>query len=70
MIFEVKNVSFSDKVKYVREKLHLSQQMLAKELGIAFSTVNRWENCKGKPQYAAVKNFYDYCTKHGIEFDD
>ena len=35
MIFEVKNVSFSDKVKYVREKLHLSQQMLAKELGIA-----------------------------------
>ena len=25
--------------------------MLAKELGIAFSTVNRWENCKGKPQY-------------------
>ena len=40
------------------------------ELGIAFSTVNRWENCKGKPQYAAVKKFYDYCTKHGIEFDD
>ena len=70
MIFEVKNVSFSDKVKYVREKLHLSQQMLANELGIAFSTVNRWENCKGKPQYAAVKKFYDYCTKHGIEFDD
>lgn len=70
MIFEVKNVSFSDKVKYVREKPHLSQQMLAKELGIAFSTVNRWENCKGKPQYAAVKKFYDYCTKHVIEFDD
>ena len=43
MVVEVKNVSFSDKVKYVREKLHLSQQMLAKELGIAFSTVNRWE---------------------------
>lgn len=63
-------MSFSDKVKYVREKLHLSQQMLANELGIAFSTVNRWENCKGKPQYAAVKKFYDYCTKHGIEFDD
>lgn len=48
-------MSFSDKVKYVREKLHLSQQMLAKELGIAFSTVNRWENCKGKPQYAGCQ---------------
>ena len=44
--------------------------MLAKELGIAFSTVNRWENSKGKPQYAAAKKFYDYCAKNGIEFDD
>lgn len=63
-------MSFCDEVKYVREKLHLSQQMLAKELGIAFSTVNRWENCKNKPQYVAVKKFYDYCEKNGIKFDD
>lgn len=63
-------MSFCDEVKYVREKLHLSQQMLAKELGIAFSTVNRWENCKSKPQYVAVQKFYDYCEKNGIKFDD
>ncbi len=44
--------------------------MLAKELDIAFSTVNRWENCKSKPQYVAVKKFYDYCEKNGIKFDD
>lgn len=44
--------------------------MLAKELGIAFSTVNRWENNKGKPQYAAVKKFYDYCANNGIRLDD
>ena len=48
---------FSDKVKYIREKLHLSQQMLVKELGLAFSTVNRWENCKGRPTICAVKKF-------------
>ena len=63
-------MTLSDKVKYVREKLHLSQQMLAKELGIAFSTVNRWENNKGKPHYAAVKKFYDYCANNGIRLDD
>ena len=53
-------MQFCDRVKYAREKLHLSQQMLAKELGVAFSTINRWENSKGKPQYAAIKKFYDY----------
>lgn len=61
---------FCDKVKYAREKLHLSQQMLAKELGVAFSTINRWENSKGKPQYAAIKKFYDYCIKNGIAFNE
>ena len=44
--------------------------MLAKELGIAFSTVNRFGNCKGKSQHIAEKKFYDYCAKNGIKFDD
>ena len=55
---------------FTNDDIEKKRQMLAKELGIAFSTVNRWENCKGKPQYAAVKKFYDYCAKNGIEFDD
>lgn len=63
-------MQFCDKVKYAREKLHLSQQMLAKELGVAFSTINRWENSKGKPQYVAIKKFYDYCIKNGINFEE
>ena len=63
-------MQFCDRVKYAREKLHLSQQMLAKELGVAFSTINRWENSKGKPQYAAIKKFYDYSIKKGINFEE
>ena len=30
---------FSEKVKYVRKKLYLSQVTLAKELGVSFATV-------------------------------
>ena len=37
-------MEFSEQVKYVREKLFLSQEMLAKELGVSFATVNRWED--------------------------
>ena len=63
-------MTFGEKVKNVRLQLFLSQEKFAKQLGVSFATVNRWENSKGKPQYAAVKKFYDYCAKNGIEFDD
>ena len=36
-------MEFKDKVKSVRKKIYLSQEALAKELGVAFATVNRWE---------------------------
>lgn len=32
---------FSEKVKCVRKKLYISQESLAKELGVSFATVNR-----------------------------
>lgn len=37
-------MEFSEQVKYVREDYFLSQEMLAKELGVSFAMVNRWEN--------------------------
>ena len=37
-------MEYKDKVKFVRQKLMLSQADFAKKLGVAFSTVNEWEN--------------------------
>lgn len=39
-------MSFSDDIKNIRKQCFLSQEAFAKELGIAFSTVNRWETVK------------------------
>ncbi len=63
-------MEFKDKVKFVRAKLYLSQEMMAKELGVAFATVNRWESGRCKPNYRAQKTFAEYCKANGIEFDD
>lgn len=63
-------MSFCDEVKYVREKLHLSQQMLAKELGIAFSTVNRWEKDNREPQIVSQGKFYAFCERQVIHFEE
>lgn len=62
-------MEFKDKVKTVRKRLYLSQEMMAKELGVAFATVNRWESGRCKPNYRAQKSFADFCKAHNIDVD-
>ncbi len=50
-------------VKEVRRQLALSQEDLARELGVSFATVNRWENGKSKPPKLAKVQFESYCAK-------
>lgn len=59
-----------DKIKYIRQNLFLSQEDFAKELGVAFSTINRWENGKTKPNYRKQKALHELCKKHKINVDD
>ncbi|MFQ5442179.1 MAG: helix-turn-helix domain-containing protein [Thermodesulfobacteriota bacterium] len=44
-----------DRIKKVRLSLGWSQERLARELGVSFSTVNRWERGRTKPSPMAVK---------------
>ena len=60
-------MKFGDKVKQIRMKLKLSQTEMAKELGVAYSTLNRWENGKFKPNYDAQERFEVFCIKNHIE---
>lgn len=43
-------------IKELRERLHLTQEIFARILGVSFATVNRWENGKTVPtgDYARV----------------
>lgn len=61
---------FKDKVKYVREKLCLSQQDLAKATGISFNTINCWENGLRKPTYILQRKFNEFCEQNNIKFED
>lgn len=61
---------FSDYVKSIRQKSILSQEEFAKELGVSYTTVNRWENGKTLPSYKTMKILESYCLKHGIGFID
>ena len=41
-------MTFGERVKQVRLALNLSQEEMAKELGVSFATINRWENSHNK----------------------
>ena len=44
-----------ERIKAIRSELGLSQEALARELGISAATVNRWENGRNKPGQMATK---------------
>lgn len=43
-----------NEVKSLRRKLHMTQEDMARELGVTVSTVNRWENGHTRPSRLAT----------------
>lgn len=62
-------MAFKDIIKNIRKKSLLSQEAFAKELGVSFTTVNRWETGKSTPTYKMLKCIDDYCKRNGIDVD-
>lgn len=54
-------------IKKLRLELGLSQQALARELHVGFTSVNRWENCKTKPNQIARHALAELCKKKNID---
>lgn len=63
-------MSFSDEIKIVRKKAFLTQTEFAEALKVSFSTVNRWENGKGKPNLTAMKGIKSFCEAHNIPYEN
>lgn len=62
-------MTLSEKVKYVRAKLRLTQKELSKKTGIPENTIIKWETEQTtKPQMSNYGKLMDFCTKQGIDF--
>jgi len=61
-------MNFPEQIKHIRQQQFLSQESFAKELGVSFATVNRWESGKTKPTYKTLKILAEYCERNGIAF--
>lgn len=57
------NLSLSTLVKKIRQQIALSQEDLARQLGVSYATVNRWENGQSKPSKLAKAQLSAFCGK-------
>lgn len=57
-----------DSIRTTRRRLQLSQADLARELGVSYASVNRWENGQSKPSKLAIvqmERFFKKMTAEG-----
>lgn len=50
-------------IRELRAKLGLTQEQFAAEVGVTWSTVNRWENGRGKPSPLAMRQIEELQKK-------
>ncbi len=62
-----KNISSPSEIRSLRNHLGLTQEQFAERLGVAFTTVNRWEGGDSKPQRAALEVLERMQREAGIE---
>jgi len=62
-----KTNNYPSLVKEIRKQLGLSQEDLARELGVSFATVNRWENGQVRPSKLAKAQLDAFCARRVAE---
>lgn len=60
-------MEFSEFIKNIPSQVSFSQKGLARELHMGFTSVNRWENNKSKPNQIARHALAEFCSKNNLD---
>ena len=63
-------MDYASAIKKLRNKMILTQTEFAKELGVSFGTVNRWESGKFKPTTKTKRKLDELFKKYNIEVEE
>ena len=55
-------------IRELRKRLGLTQERFAARLGVAFPTINRWENGHSKPSPLALKQLETLLAEAGLSW--
>lgn len=60
-------MAFSEIIKSIRGQLGFTQEQLAHELNVSFSTINRWENGHRVPKKLAIVCLIEFCRRNAVD---
>lgn len=63
-------MSLGEVIRVTRQKAFYTQEDFAQELGVALSTVNRWELGKARPNVKAMKCIKAFCDQKGLDYEN
>lgn len=63
------NTNYPAAIRRLRAKLNLSQEDLAKLLGVSFMSVNRWENGHFEPTIIVKEKLKDLFAENNINLE-
>lgn len=55
-------------IRETRQKAFFTQEEFAQKIGVALSTVNRWELDKACPNVKAMKEIKSFCEENEIDY--
>ena len=59
-------MNWAESIKLLRNKMLLTQEELAKKLGVSFASVNRWENSEHEPTMKIKRQLMKLMIKYGV----
>ena len=62
-------MNLPNEIRMLRQKALLTQESFAKELGVAFSTVNRWESGRAHPSMTGMNRLKSFSDSHKLPFE-
>ncbi|MGD9568636.1 MAG: helix-turn-helix domain-containing protein [Sedimentibacter sp.] len=60
-------MAFGKIIKSIRKQLGITQEQLAHELNVSFSTINRWENGHRVPNKLAIVCLIEFCRNNAVD---
>lgn len=60
---------FSSEIKNFRLSRLMNQTEFGNALGVSFTTVNRWENGKARPNIKTMKALKQYCEENNLSYE-
>ena len=63
-------MTYAEAIKTLRKKMLITQTELAAQLGVAFVSVNRWENGSYEPTMKAKRKLAPLFAKYNINVEE